>query len=635
MLGTGFRQFLATVLTVVAAMAPSIAHSQVRYPIDLPPQSLEDSLKAIARITGTNVLFEPQLVRGKSGGAVKGNLTTEEAVSQALRGTSLEARRSTDNTLILREKGSERASDKASDSGDAGIQKLDSIRVTAQKRDERLVDVPQSVAVVTAQDIDRRHIVSAEDYLRGIPGVNQVGQGGLGTAIQIRGIETAPYPYFQNFTSGPSVATYFGETPTTNSAGLAGGSNIDLKVVDVERVEVLRGPQGTAFGSSAMGGAVRTIPVAPKLGVFEGSASASYSVTSGTGGDNYSGQAVLNMPLVEDKLALRGVAYHYQDSGYYRNVARSDPAFLAAVTAQGAEAFAQDQDEVGSVRFDGGRIAANYRASDSVKFLFTYLKQRSRLDGQANSTKAGYEQAVLQVAPEHVVRGRPEGVFDTDVDLFSATADIDLRMGSLLATYSRVESNARYSSPRTAQAGNQPYSQLGKSDHNADSGEIRFVSRLDGPWNFLAGLYGENLEDAGSFNFVWYGSLASLPPGFGAARFLGEQRDTRKLRQNAAFGEVSWEILPKLTLTAGARYYDYKRTGRLENEGGPFIGGNTSTTTEVNENGSRYRANLSYKPDDDSIAYVSFAQGFRLGKPQVPLQPGACDTNSDDILDGT
>ena len=181
---------------------------------------------------------------------------------------------------------------------------LEEIVVTAQKREQRLQDVPLSIAVADAEDIDRRGLINAEDYLRGMPGVNQVDTA-LNQTIVIRGIESATT--FQNFGSGPTTATYFGETPTTNAAGLFGGTNVDLKLVDIERVEVLRGPQGTAFGNSSLGGAVRTIPVAPKLDRFEGQVAAATRDVRWRR-RQLQVQAVGNFPLIQDRLAIRATA---------------------------------------------------------------------------------------------------------------------------------------------------------------------------------------------------------------------------------------------------------------------------------------------------------------------------------------
>jgi iron complex outermembrane receptor protein len=173
------------------------------------------------------------------------------------------------------------------------------IIVTATRRSENVNDVPISIAVVTAEEISKRGLVSAEDYLRGIPGVNQTSDP-VGSSIIIRGLETSPS--FQNFSSGTTVATYFGETPITNSGGLAANTNVDIKLVDIERIEVLRGPQGTSFGDSSLGGAVRVIPAKPKTDEVEGHFGAGYSYTGGYGGENYMVQGTVNVPVVTDIL---------------------------------------------------------------------------------------------------------------------------------------------------------------------------------------------------------------------------------------------------------------------------------------------------------------------------------------------
>jgi len=237
------------------------------------------------------------------------------------------------------------------------------IVVTARKRSETLQNVPMSISVVTADQISKRGLVSAEDYLRGMPGVNQTTDP-VGSSIIIRGLETSPS--FQNFSSGTTVATYFGETPITNSAGLAANTNVDIKLVDVERVEVLRGPQGTAFGNSSLGGAVREIPVAPKPGVFEAHFGGGYSRTAGYGGDNYMLQGTVNVPLVGEWIALRASGYRFSDSGIYRNKAATDPDIQAAAAFYGAETYTHNEDNIGSSKFDGGRIALLVKPTDRL-----------------------------------------------------------------------------------------------------------------------------------------------------------------------------------------------------------------------------------------------------------------------------
>lgn len=508
---------------------------------------------------------------------------------------------------------------------------LEEIIVTAQKRAQDVQDVPISIAVIGADEISQRGLVNAEDYLRGIPGVNQMDHS-AGQSIIIRGIESATTG--QNFGSGMTNATYFGETPTTNAAGLFGGANVDIKLVDIERVEVLRGPQGTGFGNASMGGAVRTIPASPKLGSAEFKAGVGYSMTSGSGGDNYNIQAAGNIPLVADKLAVRAVGYQYQDSGFYRNVAGSNTAFQALAAAPyGALSSAANEDEVGAYYARGGRIAALFQATDALSFTLSYLKQKTERDGIALSNGGDYEQSLLRVAPEHVVDGQNAGFYHADIDIANAVMEYDFGWASLLASYSYVDSGSVSAIPLTSYGTNWPVSQFADSRHREDVGEIRLVTPQHGRWSFLAGLYAEDVEDHALANNKWHGTPATnvITPG---AIDLGSYPDDRTLKQLAGFGEVSWEFVDALTLTGGVRAYEYDRTYKVHASGGFYGAAGVHREEEQEDSGATYRANLSYEPADDILLYAGWAQGFRLGRLQAGLPP-VCDGNNDGLVDGT
>lgn len=510
---------------------------------------------------------------------------------------------------------------------------LEEIVVTATKRRELLQDVPISIAVVTADDIDRKGLVGAE-YLRGIPGVNQMEGGHLGQAIIIRGLETGTSN--QNFGAGGTmVATYFGETPTTTSGGLSGSTSIDLKLVDIARVEVLRGPQGTAFGNSSMGGVVRTIPVLPDLDNFEGKVAAGYSVTSGFGDDNYNIQAVGNLPLLQDKLAVRVVGYRFEDSGYYRNVAGSDADYQAAIAPFGGQPFAVDEDDVGASRFTGGRISALLQVNDALKFTVSYLHQETETDGWGAANSGRFEQTLLQVAPEHVVRrGHTGPFFDTEIDLANAVMELDFEQVNLLATYSYTKSKSAYDWVFSSYLLPWPASEYSPSNHRAHVGEVRMATKFDGPWNFLVGVYTEDLKDDGQQDDLWHGDLGANPLAPGE-RFLAHLLDQRELEQKAVFGEVAWRIVKNLTLTGGARMYDYERTYRLDADG-PFFGeGGVHEGSEGDASGTIFRANLSYELGAGAMVYGGWSQGFRLGRPQVGLPVGTCDVDGNGVVDGT
>lgn len=643
---------------------------------DIKSQPIADALNEFGQQSGIQILFYSEVANGFTAPALIGAFTPDEALIQLLSHTGLTYSRINERTVAIhrvvstvpegkatrseavlpvmqlanymqiseepnnemaRGAGSQQEVDRQDSSEKRRKPRIEEVIVTAQKRAERLQDVPISVAVVSADQIDQRGLVNAEDYLRGIPGTNQVDQH-FGQSIIIRGIETTTSS--QSYSSGSTVATYFGETPTTNSAGLNGGSNVDLKLVDIERVEVLRGPQGTAFGNSSMGGAVRTIPVAPNLDLVEGKVAAGYSITSGTGGDNHNVQAVGNLPLLKDRLAIRATAYSNQESGFYRNVADSDAAFQAAVvTRYGAEAFATGEEEVGSYYVVGGRIAALFQASDDLRFTLSYLSQKAETDGSPVATSGSneYEQTLLQVAPEHVIRGQKGGQVDRDIDIANATMEYNLGWADLLASYSHTTGGTTESYPYTifGSANAVPASAYSVSDHREHVGEVRLATHLDGAWNFLAGLYAEDLKDDVFWDERWYGAPTTntfVPPGT-QIRILGFSPERRNLKQKAAFGEASWELVQRLTLTAGVRAYKYDRIFQFDGTG-PFWG-DLHVRQNSEASGENYRANLSYKPSDDTLIYAGWSQGFRVGQLQRPLPAGLCDRDADGIADGT
>jgi iron complex outermembrane recepter protein len=512
---------------------------------------------------------------------------------------------------------------------------IEEIIVTAQKRAERLQDVPVSIAVVSAEDIDQRGLFGAEDYLRGIPSINQMETSYGGQTIIIRGMETTTA--FQNNGGGPTTATYFGETPTTNSAGLL-GSSIDIKLVDIERVEVLRGPQGTAFGNSSLGGAVRVIPVQPSLSRYEGKVAAGYSVTSDTGGDNGNFQLIGNAPLVKDRLAVRAVGYQYNESGFYRNRAGSDALFQSSVVDRyGADSFAVDKDEIGAYYVIGGRVATLWQPIDNLRFTVSYLTQKSETDGFPLANDGLYQQTFLQVAPEHVRRGQAGGFTDNNIDMANAQVEYDLGWASLLGTYSYIKGGTTHAVPFPAAFGLVWPASIGAVDNNRGQiGEVRLASQLSGAWNFLVGIYAEDQEDKDDRTFLWHGDPATNPVAPGG-RFLGSFLDTRDLTQNAAFGEVSWKFLPSWQLDAGARLYEYERV-RTVDQDGPLLGGFRSTRADQDASGTNFRGSLSYKPVEDMLLYARWAQGFRLGRPLAPPANALlarCDKNADGVFDGT
>ena len=520
-------------------------------------------------------------------------------------------------------------SSESDESSGGSADRLEEIIVTARKRDENIRDVPMGITALDSETIDRRGLVNSEDYLRGMVSVNQTWQIN-GQQINIRGIGTSDAS--PNQFTGATAGFYFGETSITSAAGTFGGTTIDGKLSDIERVEVLRGPQGTAFGSSSLSGLVRTIPKAPKLDGFEGKVAVGYSVTSGTGGDNNKIEAMLNVPLIVDKLAVRAVGYQFTDDGYYRNVA-GDADHLATATILGGEEFAVSRDNIGKSTTTGGRIAANLQATDNLSLTVSYLNQETEVDGWAGATTGYFEQAMVQVGPPLVDPGRKNGSIDTDIELVNLVLEYDLGWADLLASYSDIDSGFLY--VLSVGPDYWPWALDPISRHDEQSAEIRMATKLDGAWNFLAGLYAEEFEDISFVRNYWYGSPASnvFIPG-NPTGFNGGAKLWRDQEQRAAFGEITWDFLEKFTLTAGLRAYKYDRRAASGGIDAQFQGelGAMDVTDDTGTNG---HASLKYTISDDAMVYASWGQGFRLGRPLLGLRTQTCDVNGDGLVDGT
>src|SRR5580692_3699286 len=194
-----------------------------------------------------------------------------------------------------------------------GIQE---ITVTAQRRTENMQDVPITITALTGETIKQLNITTLNDYVKFLPNVTVANQGPGQGLIYMRGLATTEDGQQSSGATGsfPNVAVYLDE----QSAQLP-GRNLDVYAADIERIEVLEGPQGTLFGAGAQAGVLRYITNKPKLDVTEAIVNAGYGYTS-HGDPSSSIEAVINLPLIADTLAVRGVIYSDTRGGYINNV---------------------------------------------------------------------------------------------------------------------------------------------------------------------------------------------------------------------------------------------------------------------------------------------------------------------------
>ncbi len=670
MRGTFRRTFASAAILMVLTWAAPFAEGQAAISFDLPAQPLADSLRALGSQTNMNVLFDPPLVAGHQAPALKARLTVNAALTRLLAGTKIRHEFLNEKTIVLEsltaslprgksvsngaqagrggqfdategsngdfhaaqadqqestaDLGSPKASqpafvDDASDSRHSRA--LEEVIVTASKRSERVQDIAVSISALASEEIRQRGLVSMEDYLRSVPGLSYVDRGVANNSIVIRGLTADA----QNYTDmGGTVGIYLGDIPL---AGLAvSGNNADIKLIDMERVEVIRGPQGTLYGDGSLGGTVRNIPAQPNLERFQGAFKAGYSQTEGEGGANNELQAVINVPLVDDSLALRGVGYRYRNSGYIRNVAASDPSFSSNAAALGYGGLAIDQENVGNSQYTGGRITALWlptaRLRTSLMILSQDLEQHGLPEVQLRLDT--FEQTRLQISDQY--RGGSERLTD-DISLANLDIQYDLGWSTIFSSTSYVEEKGLLVRDIGSVFGNIPTPQSVDLTSRAFIEEVRLTSQFEGPFEFLAGLY-INDGTKNRYSDAYRLATPTLPTTTFDARFR-----KATVTQRALFGEASYNVTEKLKATVGARTFEYDQEFVTTS----FITATPSTATLENKNksGETYKLNLTYKPGAESLLYAQWAEGFRLGVPLAGPPAAVCDLNGDGLIDGT
>ncbi|MGB7411115.1 MAG: TonB-dependent receptor [Sphingopyxis granuli] len=272
---------LATAAIVVSALpAPAFAQQAVAF--DIPAQDLGGALRALAQASGIQVVFDGAALRGKRSPALKGSYSVDAALTALLRGSGMSAHRNAEGVYVIA-----RA---AAENNSAEGFRPEEIVVTAQKRKEAVQDVPIAISAFSEKALEEQKIEGGFDLLKAIPNVTFSKNNFTGYNFSIRGVGTKAV----SATTDPGVAVAF------NNTTLIHNRLFEQEYLDVERVEVLRGPQGTLYGRNATSGVINLIPRRPKMGVFEG------SIKGEVGNyDTKRLNATLNVPLVGDVLALR------------------------------------------------------------------------------------------------------------------------------------------------------------------------------------------------------------------------------------------------------------------------------------------------------------------------------------------
>jgi outer membrane receptor protein involved in Fe transport len=398
---------------------------------------------------------------------------------------------------------------------------------------------------------------------------------------------------------------------------------IDPDLYDVERVEVLRGPQGTLYGSGSMGGTVKVITNQPKLGLFEGSVQGTGSYTDG-GSGNYGGNLMLNLPL-GDKLAVRLVLSDLYRSGWIDNItvspfpmSLSSPVQGNVLAAPVTNIFRKANDE----RLTSARLSLLYKPSDDLSILVTAFDPSRVYD-------AHYEAFPLR-----------EGVRD-DITIFGLTVNANVGFADLTsatAYWSRLgvqtqdASESLYYSNRiatstpgvfTAGAPFVPAVYSERDPSHQFSQEIRLTSHDSGGLHWVGGVFYSELHSV--WNEIGLSPLNATPAVPDGSYFISWNPYT--VKQTAIFADGSYKITDQWKLSAGVRWYTYKSEQDEYSWG--LDGPNqtppaASQITTASDRGFNPRVNLSYAPTQDLTTYATVSKGFRPGGANQILPPALC-----------
>ncbi|WP_405226696.1 TonB-dependent receptor [Lentisalinibacter sediminis] len=541
---------------------------------------------------------------------------------------------------------------------------MEEIVVTARKRGtESIQDIGGSIQVLDGDALAETVSIGFADYMREVPGLSANSSGTGQAQLSMRGISAARLNH-ANPNIPSTVSLYFDETPISTS-----GFNPDSALFDLNRVEVLRGPQGTLFGASSMSGAIRLIPNDPVMDELRATASVTgFGTEDGSG--SYSGHGILNLP-VNDRFALRGVAYNVSNGGYIDNIYTGE-------------------EDYNDENILGGRLTGLWDVTNSLSAKAMVMYQNLDADGRPQeqrrndpaetTTGFGYDLALpgesldqLIITDERQNVKFVDNEFEDEFVLASLQLDLEVdrySFTSITSYFDREMDNTLDDTRRTRNllglanalgAAGQPVFALGDYDPVTLDGaifleqvdlenktrnekftqELRVNSRFSGPFNFVAGLYFEDdsrqLDQVNDLDGLdaWIASPAGLD-GFALGSTFGSPLENAYFdgtfdvdtTQFAAFAEASYEF-GDYELTAGGRFFDYEQEAFIRWQGWVEFS-NDRLDEKTSESGFNPMVELAYRPSDDMTLYAKAAKGFRVGSVQQFINPVFC---ADELAD--
>jgi len=500
------------------------------------------------------------------------------------------------------------------------------ITVTATRRSASIQDIPFNITAIGGSQLEDRNVTNLQELSRWVPGFTVVEQGrrDRNAAVIIRGLNTSAMP---DAGQDGTVASYFGDVPIT----------VDLYMYDIDRVEVLIGPQGTLYGAGTLGGAVRYIPKKPDLTKSYAQITSGVETNQESKDFGYTAGVIGNVAIIPNKLSFRTSIVKEKTTGYtdfpylVRDIGVSNPepdfSNPADVAANLRSENDKDKSDLISAKF-----ALRWKPSDKLDALFTYSFQDEDIDGRpliqtralsetANIPLGQYDSALRVLEP-----------IKKNYDLFSMEITWSLGFADLTSVTGHSKYKEDGSRDQTDllldfEYGYEDYPSFtaftrDPVEEKLTTQEIRLVSTNDSKFSWIAGVYySKYQEDVRSSEFT-----PGIPQFFEVDRpdnleFI--QRDIKTLKEQALFGEVGYQFTDKWQVTLGGRYFKYNDVSggaqdlpllnTLLGDSGPTEVNLDIETRKAKDNGSLFKLNTSYKFDQDLMSYVTVSNGYRVG----------------------
>lgn len=510
---------------------------------------------------------------------------------------------------------------------------LEVIEVTATRRSGSIQAAPLNITALDADVMKDQNISELADVARWVPGLTITDQGGRsGSPIIVRGLNTN--------SSGPSsdggtVATYINEIPVS----------VDMRLVDVERVEVLIGPQGTLYGAGTLGGAIRYMLKEPELDFISGEVFGDVFQTQES--DSIGGEAgfIFNLPLIEDKLAVRTSLNIYEDPGFidYAYIVREPGVSITDPDWTNLDAVNSNLKNVKDANGETtttGRISLRYKATESFEGTLNYFYQKQDTEGRSivHHNSLNENNGLNDRIGKYESAYRFEEPREKEDQLLSLELKADLGFAELVSATGISHFEADGQRDQTdllirLDYGYEEFPSFSAFTRELDevdtfTQELRLVSQSDSDLSWIVGgFYNKTDTDASSREFT-PGFDQFAVDNFGGAQLRPDSLEYleitgSKVTESALFGEVGYQVTDKFDITIGARFYEYDVESKAAFDfplANTLYEGAAPDAISVNfeenkagDNGNLFKFNAKYQFTDTVMGYATVSEGFRIG----------------------